>query len=171
MEFRKVRTHMWMENRWFKINFVVTLFIGIQTLPLAETKASDPNLKIRDEWFFVTVTFPDGSRKMVRMDSAIPVVAVGQQFGCMFEFESDVMHLGLRATFTAPDRLGPSRLHYGKKSMSQDGRTLIGEMTVSTALGRTGFWFSADTWDPKGRYEVTCSLDGMTSKPYEVEVR
>jgi hypothetical protein len=119
-----------------------------------------PDLRVFDTSCFIRK--PDINGRSRRVDFHGGPVSFGQMFGCVVSFSANKKRVVLKSELRGPGSM-VSNSHPKADSVtySEDGQSVFAELNIDSRKENSGYWWSLDTQDPRGNYEMRIWLEGF----------
>ncbi len=127
-----------------------------------------PDTYVYEHWFFVASKAEFDKMAYIRSSSS--VVKMGQRFGFHALFRSKKDKLRLKVELHVPSSPENFPSHSGKVTISADQKTVTVEDEIDGFKGSTAFYWGVGKGDPKGKYELRFSLEGVPIETYKFTV-
>ncbi len=166
------------------IIFAATLFCGVvyssnsttsnQYSSIEKPSTWNGGSSVIEQWFFVV---PAGNKqKGFEKKAQDLIVHSGEDFGIGVRFTSIKPNPKIKIQIklvvpSSPENFPCRTCKPGELTISKDGHTIIINEEVAESLGQTAFYWGIAASDPRGKYQMSLSFDGVQIEAYDFEVK
>ncbi len=124
-----------------------------------------------------SLLYPPGTNKKAMKKKAQDfIVHSGEDFGIGVRFTSIKPNPKIKIQIklvvpSSPENFPCRTCKPVELTISKDGHTIIINEEVAESLGQTAFYWGIDANDPRGKYQMSLSFDGVQIEIYDFKVQ
>ena len=155
-----------------RVGFSLNYISSTENLSRGKIRVSSENQNVIDHWFFVVPS--NNNQKGYRKKAKDLFVHTGEDFGVALKFLSKKAKAYMQIKLVvpnSPENFPCGTCKPGELTISPDRHTIIVNRDISSSQGESAFFWGIAASDPRGKYQMSLSFDGVLIETYDFEVK